>query len=130
MDPADRHFRLFVAGVPRPHQRPELRAGRYRQRHDRPQDLAWRTTVRAAWLAGVGSLAWAGPVSLDLTFFGGRGDLTNKIKAVEDALGATGWRDGLAPLYRDDRQVVQLHAEQQPAGQRGPGVEIIAALLC
>lgn len=129
MDPEGREFSLFVAGIPRPHQRPGRSGNRWLQRADRPHDMTWRATVRAAWLTAVGALAWSGPVALRLTFFGGTGDLSNMVKAVEDALGQTHWPDGLAPIYLDDRQVMQIEAVRYPAVAGDSGVGITATQL-
>ena len=120
---------LFVPGVPRPHQRPGRAGQHWVQRHDRPQDLCWRTTIRAAWLRQIGSLRWTGRVSMTLVFVGGRGDLDNLVKAVLDALGWRGWDDGLAPLYVDDAQVDEVYARHVAAGRRDSGVFICAAPL-
>lgn len=114
-------FALWVGGVPRAWQRAGAHGrSRYTQRDDR----AWRQTVRAAWLAEVGALSLSGPLSLTLVFAGARADWDNAAKAVADALGRRGWPDGLAPAYRDDKQIVEAHVYLVPATCREAGAFI------
>ena len=68
-----------------------------------PEAKAYRARVR--WLAmGARLRPLTGPVSLSLAVYRPRraGDLSNRIKVLEDAL------QGVA--YADDSQVVELHA--------------------
>ena len=68
-----------------------------------PEAKAYKARVR--WLAlGARVKPLAGPVSLSLAVYRPRraGDLSNRIKVLEDAL------QGVA--YADDSQVVELHA--------------------
>lgn len=114
-------FALWVGGVPRAWQRAGAHGrSRYTQRDDR----AWRQRVRAAWLAEVGVLSLSGPLAMTLVFCGARADWDNAAKAVSDALGKRGWADGLAPAYRDDKQVVEAHVYLVPAACREAGAFI------
>lgn len=119
-------FALWVGGVPRAWQRAGA-AGR--KRFTRPDDRAWRQTVRTAWLAEVGALSLSGPLALTLVFAGARADWDNAAKAVADALGRRGWPDGLAPAYCDDKQIVEAHVYLVPATCREAGAFIAVSLI-
>lgn len=49
---------------------------------------------------------WEGPIWVEMTFHGGRGDLDNKIKSLLDL--------GTGRLWVDDRQVERIVAEKFP----------------
>lgn len=130
-------WQCWVEGRPVTFKRPAggtwtTRGGRRVWRaHNDPEDMRWRATVRAAWLETYGALALTGPLGLHLSFYGPRlGDCSNLAKAVEDALQAGEWPDGLSPAYRDDHQITRLTVYRLPwhAGLV-PGVAIVLSRL-
>jgi crossover junction endodeoxyribonuclease RusA len=107
---------LTIPGRPVPLQRSRTSAGRH---YLPPRSRAYRELIQATWLeAGRPSLGDA-PFAASMRFYGARGgsDLSNLVKAIEDALNTL--------AYVDDRQCVCLSGcHLLPADDRGPRAEI------
>jgi hypothetical protein len=125
MDPVDKTVSLWVSGVPRSWKRPTgARTDVWFPRRGRPpkvrctdqRDQEWRNHIRAAWVERFGCLNWIGGVRLLVVVVSPWPmDWDNGAKGLCDALGATGWPDGLAPIYFDDKQVWDGHSLIVPA---------------
>jgi Holliday junction resolvase RusA-like endonuclease len=110
---------FFVPGKPVPLARAR---GAYGHRYYPPHVSAWLEKV--AWTCKPDAKRLSGPVSASFTFFmlGRRGDLSNYVKAVEDALNGIVWDD--------DRQIEELHAQfHVPDETYGVGALIVVAEL-
>lgn len=134
---------FHVPGTPEPQRRPRAhRHGAHARVHDDPRNRTYADTIRWAWRDSGGHQITQGPIHLVITAIWPRPkshlttrgqlnaagrrathptqtDLSNVVKAVEDAMNGCGWTD--------DRQVTRITARKQWAAPgRGVGVHVLA----
>ena len=139
---------IFLRLSPHPQGRPKARAqAGHAQVYERKADREFKAMVRGEMLHCLEGYALPlipiGPVHLDIyfdfplpaslhrktkprtpTWHTKRGDLTNLVKAIEDAA------NGL--LWTDDQQVAELYTRKMVCGQEmliGPGIRVVVRPL-
>ncbi len=107
---------LEIPGAPVPKGRPRRgRHGFYTPQRTQAAEGA------IAWEAVAAGAKFAGPVRVEVDFYGGRGDIDNLAKTVLDGLQKGG-------LLENDSQVKKLALRQHPAGGNARTVVRIEAL--